>query len=109
MLRPFAVRPRLFSILIGAEVDLNGPVVTRSVNERQDHRGAPGPVDLIRLGTTDVITANANLSPGLAAGKHGPQPPRSPTLIRNSSSFCAQSGPASRRDHGHNAVPIVVR
>jgi hypothetical protein len=39
MLRPFAVRPRSFSILIGAEVDLNGPMFTRSVSERQGHRG----------------------------------------------------------------------
>lgn len=39
MLRPFSVRPRSFSILIGAEADINGPMVTRSVNERHGHRG----------------------------------------------------------------------
>ena len=42
MLRPFAVRPRSLSILIGAEVDLNGPMVTRSVRltNAAKHSGA---------------------------------------------------------------------
>jgi hypothetical protein len=39
MLQSFAVRPRLFSILIGAEGDLSGPMLTRSVNERQGDCG----------------------------------------------------------------------
>ena len=71
--------PRRLSTLVGAEINLNGPAITRSVGKDQGHRGA-GVLDctvatkalpLSMTWPSILVTTSPGVSPAVAAGLPG--------------------------------------